>query len=75
MERAGEVARGLTKDAVDVVGGDGAVRELPESRCRWWEPFGKGEGGAKTEVGVGTGVFWLETVPAAGGFWGPSSPV
>ena len=34
LDRAGDPARGLTKDAV-VVGGDGAVSELPESRCLW----------------------------------------
>jgi hypothetical protein len=34
FDRAGDPARGLTKDAVSV-GGDGAVNELPESRCLW----------------------------------------
>lgn len=73
LDRAGDVARGLTKDAV-TVGGDGAVRELAESRCLWCEPFGNGEGGANTEVGVGTGVFWLDAA-AREDRWGPSSPV
>lgn len=59
LDRVGDV--GLwTNVAVVRVGGDGAVRELAESRCRWWAPLGKGEGGAKTDVGVGTGVFWLD---------------
>lgn len=67
-----------TNDA-GIVGGDGAVRELWESRWRW--PLGKGDGGAKMEVGVGTGVFWLEPAAATAAaaarpiFGGPSSPV
>jgi hypothetical protein len=73
LDRAGDAARGLTKDAV-TVGGDGAVKELAESRCLWPEPFGNGEGGAKTEVGVGIGVFWLDAAAIAD-LWGPSSPV
>jgi hypothetical protein len=73
LDRAGDAARGLTKDAV-TIGGDGAVRELAESRCLWWEPFGNGDGGANTEVGVGTGVFWFDEAGTAG-FGGPSSPV
>jgi hypothetical protein len=74
LDRAGEDGRTLTKDAA--AGGDGAVRELAESRCRWWLPFGKGDGGAKTDVGVGTGVFWAEetAVPAVA-LGGPSSPL
>lgn len=55
FERAGEDGRWLTNEAA--AGGEGAVIELAESRCRWWDPFGKGEGGANTDVGVGTGVF------------------
>jgi hypothetical protein len=73
--RAGDSARGLTNEAV-TVGGEGAVSELAESRCLWCEPFGNGDGGANTAVGVGTGVFWLDTAAAdPEGFWGPSSPV
>ena len=36
------------------------MKELDE--FRWWccPPLGKGDGGAKPAVGVGTGVFWLE---------------
>ena len=37
-------------------GGEGAVKELAELRCWWCDPFGKGDGGAKAFVGVGTGV-------------------
>jgi hypothetical protein len=55
-DSAGDAARALTNDAV-TAGGDGAVSELAESRCLWCEPFGNGEGGANTDVGVGTGVF------------------
>lgn len=72
FDRAGEPDRGWTKDAVRV-GGEGAVNELAESRCLWCEPLGNGEGGAKTEVGVGAGVFWLDAAPE--GLGGPSSPV
>lgn len=57
LDRAGEDGRWFTNEAIG--GGEGAVSELAESRCRCW-PLGKGEGGAKTEVGVGIGVFWLE---------------
>lgn len=56
FDRTGDPDRALTKDAVSG-GGEGAVSELAESRCLWWEPFGNGEGGAKMEVGVGAGVF------------------
>lgn len=56
LDRAGDPDRGWTKDAVSV-GGDGAVKELAESRCLCCAPFGRGEGGAKLEIGVGTGVF------------------
>jgi hypothetical protein len=38
-------------------GGDGATDKLDE--VRWW-PERKGEGGAMTEVGVGSGVVWAE---------------
>lgn len=72
LDRAGDPARALTNDAG---GGEGAVSELVESRCLWCGPFGNGEGGAKTEVGVGAGVFWLEDTPVPEGFGGPSSPV
>lgn len=78
FDRAGDEGRWLMNDANEAAGGDGAVIELPESRWRWCEPFGKGEGGAKTEVGVAIGVFWLEetAVPETTlCFWGPTSPV
>ena len=52
LDLAGDTGRALTKDAA--VGGEGAVIELAESRCRCCEPFGKGDGGAKVDVGVGT---------------------
>jgi hypothetical protein len=35
FERAGEDGRWLTNWAKEAAGGDGAVMELPESRCRW----------------------------------------
>lgn len=60
FDRAGDDGRWLTKEAEVAAGGEGAVSELPESRCRWCDPFGKGEGGANTDVGVGIGVFWFE---------------
>lgn len=74
LERAGDDGRMLTNDAVG--GGDGAVNELAESRWRCCEPW-KGDGGAKTDVGVGTGVFWLEddAVPVKLCFDDKSSPV
>jgi hypothetical protein len=53
-----------------MAGGEGAVNELPEFRCWWCAPW-NGEGGANTEVGVGTGVFWLEdeaVTPGTTGF-------
>lgn len=54
LERAGDEGRWLTNDAA---GGEAAVMELVESRCLWCDPLGKGDGGANTDVGVGTGVF------------------
>jgi len=71
FDRAGEPGRGLIKEAG---GGDGAVSELAESRCLWCEPLGNGDGGANTDVGVGTGVFWFDEA-APEDFGGPSSPV
>jgi hypothetical protein len=35
FDRAGEDGRWLMNEASDAAGGDGAVRELAESRCRW----------------------------------------
>ncbi len=57
LDRVGEDGRLLAKEAVG--GGDGAVNELAEFRCWWWcTPLPVyGDGGAKTDVGVGTGVF------------------
>jgi len=57
FERAGDDGRALTKEAA---GGEGAAKEPAESRCRCCAPLGKGDGGANTDVGVGTGVFWLD---------------
>ena len=79
FERAGDVGRTLVKDAVaetvPVGGGDGAANELAEFRC-WW-PCGKGDGGANTAVGVGTGVglFEVGPTPAVLGALPASSPV
>lgn len=56
LERAGDAGRCDPAGAA-VAGGDGAVNELAELRCWWWEPLGNGEGGAKLVVGVGVGVF------------------
>ena len=67
LERAGDEGRWLTNEAA---GGEAAVIELAESRCRWCDPFGKGEGGANTDVGVGTGVFWDDVAPVPVGTWG-----
>lgn len=36
------------------------MKELAEFLWWCWDPLGNGEGGAKTEVGVGTGVFWVD---------------
>ena len=55
FDRAGDDGRALTNEAVG--GGEGAVNELAELRCWCWAPFGNGDGGANTEVGVGSGVF------------------
>ena len=63
FDRAGDAGRMLTKDAVG--GGDGAVKELAESRWRCCEPW-NGEGGANTDVGVAIGVFWDDEDPMAG---------
>lgn len=77
FDRAGDEGRALTNDAAG--GGDGAANELVEPRCWCWlPPDGKGEGGANTEVGVGTGVFWLEETavsPATGRLRLGTSPV
>lgn len=73
FDRVGDGGRALTKEPV--AGGDGAANELAEFRC-WWLG-GKGEGGAKAAVGVGTGVGWLEgPTPAEDGvFPAISSPL
>jgi len=55
FDRAGDDGRPLTKAAAG--GGDGAAKELAESRCRCCAPLGNGDGGANSDVGVGTGVF------------------
>lgn len=44
FDLAGELGRWLTKAAAG--GGDGAAKELIESRCRCCEPLGNGDGGA-----------------------------
>lgn len=44
FDRVGDDGRWLAKAAAG--GGDGAAKELVESRCRCWEPLGKGDGGA-----------------------------
>lgn len=78
FDRAGDDGRWLTNEASEAAGGDGAVRELPESRCRWCDPFGNGDGGANTDVGVGTGVFWFDETAVPDTtlvFFGPTSPV
>lgn len=55
LDLVGDDGRWLAKAAAG--GGEGAAKELVESRCRCWDPLGKGDGGANWEVGVGTGVF------------------
>lgn len=55
LDRVGDDGRWLAKAAAG--GGEGAAKELVESRCRCCDPLGKGDGGANCEVGVGTGVF------------------
>ncbi len=78
LDRAGEDGRALTKDA-GAGGGEGAANELAEFRWWCWAPFGKGDGGANTEVGVGAGVLWLDgtvvSVVRAGRLWLGTSPV
>lgn len=44
LDRAGDEGRWLTKAAAG--GGDGAVNELIESRCRCCDPLRNGDGGA-----------------------------
>ena len=63
LDRAGDVGLTVTNEAAG--GGDGAVKELAESRWRCCDPA-KGEGGAKRDVGVGAGVFWLEEMAVPG---------
>lgn len=58
FDRVGDGGRAFPYDVVG--GGDGAGNEVAEFRC-WW--LGNGEGGAKSEVGVGIGVAWLDVVP------------
>lgn len=62
LDRAGEDGLALTNGVEAFGGGEGAANELVELRC-WWLG-GNGEGGAITEVGVGTGVAWFDEVPA-----------
>ncbi len=54
FDRAGDEGRTFINDTG---GGDGAAKEPAEFRWWCWAPLGNGDGGAKTEVGVGTGVF------------------
>lgn len=44
LDLAGELGRWFTKAAA--AGGDGAAKELIESRCRCCDPLGNGDGGA-----------------------------
>lgn len=44
LDLAGELGRWFTKVAAG--GGEGAAKELMESRCRCCEPLGNGDGGA-----------------------------
>ena len=68
FDLVGDDGRPWTNEAVG--GGEGAVNELAE--FRWWccGPFGKGEGGANTDVGVGAGVLWLDEAAAVPGTTG-----
>jgi hypothetical protein len=55
LDRVGDGGR-CTAEVTDA-GGEGAVKELAEFRCWWFEPLGNGDGGAKFVVGVALGVF------------------
>jgi hypothetical protein len=74
LERAGDAGRWFKKA---MGGGEGAAKELAELRCWCPAPLAYGDGGANADVGVGTGVFWLDEAAAesVGCFAAPTSPV
>lgn len=67
LDLAGDEGLWFTNAAAG--GGDGAVKELIESRCRCCGPLGNGDGGANWEVGVGIGVVCADEAMASAASW------